>query len=85
MQAHWCEMGIQAKKNVLGEVVKHKERLVMKGYCQIYEIDYDEVFYLVSHFESIRILIALAAQEYWSLHHLDVKSVFLNGEIKEEI
>ena len=30
-------------------------------------------------------LIALEAQECWSLHHLDVKSAFLNGEIKEEI
>ena len=57
----------------------------MKGYRQRYGIDYDEVFAPVARFESIRILIALAAQECWSLHHLDVKSAFLNGEIKEEI
>ena len=73
------------KKNPLGKIVKHKERLVVKGYCQRDEIDYDEVFAHVAHFESIRILIPLAAQECWSLHHLDVKSAFLNGEIKEEI
>ena len=36
-------------------------------------------------FESIRILIAIAAQEGWTLHHLDVKSAFLNGEIEEEL
>ena len=35
--------------------------------------------------ESIRILIAIAAQEKWELHHLDVKTAFLNGEIKEDI
>ena len=35
--------------------------------------------------ESIRILIAIAAQEEWELHHLDVKTAFLNGEIKEDI
>ena len=35
-------------------------------------IDYDKVFALVAHFESIRILIVLGAQECWSLHHLDV-------------
>ena len=35
--------------------------------------------------ESIRILIAIAAQEKWELHHLDVKTTFLNGEIKEDI
>ena len=65
--------------------MKHKARLVVKGYRQRYGIDYDEVFAPVARFESIRILIALAAQECWSLHHLDVKSSFLNGEIKEEI
>ena len=48
-------------------------------------IDYDEVFAPVAHFDSIRILIALAAQECWKLYHLDVTSAFLNGEIKEEI
>ena len=32
-----------------------------------------------------RILIAIAAQEGWTLHHLDVKSAFLNGEIEEEL
>ena len=73
------------KKNPLGEILKHKARLVVKGYRQRYIIDYDEVFAHVAHFESIRILIALEAQECWSLHHSDVKSSFLNGEIKEEI
>ena len=51
------------KKNQLSEFAKHKARLVVKGYCQKYGIDYDEVFDHVAHFESIPILIALAAQE----------------------
>ena len=73
------------KKNLLGEIVKHKARLVVKGYRQRYGIDHDDVFAPVAHFESISILIALATQECWSLHHLDVKSTLLNGEIKGEI
>ena len=48
------------KKNPFGEVVKHT-KLVVKGYCQRYKFDYDKLF---DHFESILILIALAAQEY---------------------
>ena len=48
-------------KYLLGEVVKHKVRLVVKGYCQRYMIDYNEVFSPVARFESIHILIALAA------------------------
>ena len=71
------------KKNPLGEIVKHKTRLVVKGYRQRYGIDYDEVFAHVAR--QICILISLTGQECWSLRHLDVKSAFLNGEIKEEI
>ena len=41
------------KRNPLGEVRKHKARLVVKGYPQRYRIDYDEVFALVAPFESI--------------------------------
>ena len=56
-----------------------------KGYSQKRGKDFDEVFSPVARAESIRILIALAAQVKWDLHHLDVKSAFLNGEIKEEV
>ena len=48
----------KVKKNLLGEVVKHKVRLVVKGYRQRYKIDYDEIFDHVSNFELIHILIA---------------------------
>ena len=57
----------------------------MKGYAQKEGRDYSEVFSPVARMESIRILIAIAAQEEWELHHLDVKTAFLNGEIKEDI
>ena len=57
----------------------------MKGYSQRQGIDFDEVFARVVRFESIRILIAIAAQEGWTLHHFDVKFAFLNGEIEEEL
>jgi hypothetical protein len=35
--------------------------------------------------ESVRVLLALAAQEGWCIHHMDVKSVFLNGDLKKEV
>jgi hypothetical protein len=33
----------------------------------------------------VHLLLTLAAQEGWQVHHMDVKSVFLNGNLKEEV
>ncbi|KAD4586372.1 hypothetical protein E3N88_23973 [Mikania micrantha] len=35
--------------------------------------------------ETIRLLLAIAVNEKWLVHHLDVKSAFLNGDLKEEV
>ncbi|KAF0929441.1 hypothetical protein E2562_021546 [Oryza meyeriana var. granulata] len=72
-------------KNAAGEVIKHKARLVAKGYVQQPGVDFDEVFAPVARIESVRLLLALAAQEGWPVHHMDVKSAFLNGELIEEV
>lgn len=73
------------KKDSEGKIVKHKARLVAKGYVQQQGIDFDEVFAPVARLETIRLIIALAVQEGWLLHHMDVKSAFLNGDLKEEV
>jgi hypothetical protein len=75
----------KVKKDPAGNIVKHKARLVAKGYAQIQGVDYDEVFAPVARLETVRVLIALAAQRDWEIHHMDVKSAFLNGELIEEV
>jgi hypothetical protein len=60
-------------------------RLVAKGFMQIPGIDYDETFSPVAHFESIRLLLALAVLEDWEIYQLDIKSAFLNGVLNKEI
>ena len=35
--------------------------------------------------ESVCVLLTLVAQEGWQVHHMDVKSAFLNGDLKEEV
>ncbi|KAL8154924.1 hypothetical protein AgCh_000328 [Apium graveolens] len=68
-----------------GKVTKQKARLVAKGYVQRHGIDYDEVFAPVTRLKTVRLLLALAAKHAWEVHHLDVKSAFLNGLIQEEV
>ncbi|GJU04480.1 retrovirus-related pol polyprotein from transposon TNT 1-94 [Tanacetum coccineum] len=75
----------KAKKNAKGEVEKYTPRLVAKGYKQKYGIDYEEVFSHVARLETIRMIIAIAAQHKWKIHQMDVKSAFLNRLLKEEV
>jgi hypothetical protein len=47
--------------------------------------DFDEVFTPMARLDTVRLLVALAANKGWELHHLDVKSAFLNGHNREEV
>ena len=73
------------KRNADGSISKYKARLVAKGYVQRHGVDFDEVFASVARVETIRLIIALAASNGWEIHHLDVKTAFLHGHLKEEV
>lgn len=64
------------KKNTEGNIVKHKARIVAKGYVQQQGRDFEEIFAAVTRLETVRLLLALAAKNSWEVHHLDVKSAF---------
>lgn len=76
---------LKLKRDTSGAIIKHKARLVEKGYAQQPGIDYDEVFAPVTRLETVRLLLALAAKHELEVHHLDVKSAFLNGILDEEV
>ena len=59
--------------------------MVAKGYVQRHGVDYDKVFAPVARIETIRLIIGLASSKGWEIHHLDVKTAFLHGELKEEV
>ncbi|KAK3015703.1 hypothetical protein RJ639_006199 [Escallonia herrerae] len=60
----------KVKKNSKGNVERYKARLVVKGYKQRAEIDYDEVFTPVAWLETIQLLISLAALNKWKIHRI---------------
>ena len=65
--------------------MKDKARLVAKGYVQKQGIDFEEVFAPVARLDTVRLLLAMAANWGWQVHHLDVKTAFLDGELVEDV
>lgn len=72
-------------KNSSNSSPRYKARLCAKGFTQRAGIDYDEVFSPVVRYESIRTLLAIAAEHDLEMAQFDVKTAFLNSELKEEI
>eukprot|EP00253_Pinus_taeda_P034893 PITA_34893 len=64
---------------------KHKSRLVAKCFAQKEWVDYEETFVPTTKWATIWILFALAAQNGWKVHQKDVKTAFLNGDMKENV
>ena len=64
---------------------RFKARLVAKGYTEKKDVDFNEVFSPVVKHSSIRVLLAMVALFDLELELLDVKTVFLHGELEEHI
>ena len=80
-----CRWVFKKKIKPDGTVGSYKARLVAKGFQQKEGIDYNETFSPVVRFESIRTILAIAANLDLNVHHMDVTSAFLNGDLEDEI
>ncbi|GJT24733.1 retrovirus-related pol polyprotein from transposon TNT 1-94 [Tanacetum coccineum] len=74
----------KVKLDELGGVLKKKARLVARGYLQEKGINFEESFAPVARLEAIRIFLAYAAHKNITVYQMVVKTVFLNGILREE-
>jgi hypothetical protein len=68
-----------------GKIKRFKARLVAKGFTLREGIDYTETFTPVSKKDSFKIVMALVAHYDLELHQMNVKTVFLNGDLQESV
>jgi len=80
-----CKWVYEIKHNADGSMNRYKARLIAKGYAQTYGIDYEEAYNLVAKMTIIRVIIAMVAAKGWSLHQMDVKNVFLHGNLQKKV
>ena len=72
----------KVKRGADGSIERYQARLVAQGFTQQRGTDYDETFSPVVRMESFRVLVALSVQFGFKLHHIDVTTAFLNGDLE---
>jgi hypothetical protein len=80
-----CKWVFKNKYRSDGSLDKHKTRLVAKGFAQKEGVDYEETFSPTTKWATIRTLFSMATQNGWKIHQMDVKTAFLNGDLKENV
>jgi hypothetical protein len=84
-KANGCKWVYKVKHNADGSVSRYKARLVAKGYAQTYGINYEETYSPVAKMTTVKAIIVMATSKGWSLHQMNVKNVFLHGDLQEEV
>nr|GEV78634.1 retrovirus-related Pol polyprotein from transposon TNT 1-94 [Tanacetum cinerariifolium] len=75
----------KVKLDELGGILKNKARLVARSYLQEEGIDFEESFASVARLEAIRIFLAFSTHKNMVVYKMDVKTAFLNGNLREEV
>lgn len=80
-----CKWVYKVNYNADALVERYKARLVAKGFTQLEGIDFLDTFSPVAKLTTVKLMLALAAINGWSLTHLDINNAFLYGDLEEDI
>nr|GFA95292.1 retrotransposon protein, putative, unclassified [Tanacetum cinerariifolium] len=75
----------KVKLDELGGILKNKARLVARSYRQEEGIEFEESFAPVARLKAIRIFLAYAAHKNMVVYQMDVKTTFLNDNLREYV
>ncbi|GJZ93712.1 retrovirus-related pol polyprotein from transposon TNT 1-94, partial [Tanacetum coccineum] len=73
------------KRDEENTILCNKSRLVAKGYNKQEGINFEESFALVALLEAVWLFVAYATYKSFPIYHMDIKTAFLNGPLKEEV
>jgi len=68
-----------------GNLTRYKARLVAQGFNRVPGRAFDETWAPVPNAATTRALFAMAAAMGWEIHHVDVKTAFLNAKMDKEM
>lgn len=80
-----CKWLYKTKFNADGSLDKYKARLVILGNHQRPGEVYNQTFAPVAKMTIVRALLAVVALHGWSVQQMDVKNVFLHGDLDEVV
>ena len=73
------------KRDANGKIIRYKARLCAQGFTQEEGVDYFHTYSNTIRYETLRLLLALAALYDLSLTSIDIKTAYLNGYVESEI
>jgi hypothetical protein len=80
-----CKLVYKVKTRSDWSLECYKARLVAHGFQQEQGCDYNKTFTHLAHMTTIHTLLTMASIREWSISHLDVKNVFLNSGLHEDV
>ncbi|MCO5603918.1 hypothetical protein L7F22_058074 [Adiantum nelumboides] len=84
-QALPCKWVYKKKYTAQYPEPKYKARLIAKGFKQKKEIDFNEIFSPVDKMTTLCLVLGIVATEDLGFIQMDVKTIFLHGDLDEDV